>query len=94
MMPGMSEQQDDVARPEIVETPPQQPLSFQLIQAGIEGATGNGSIDRRVEMPRDVRRVCVVAELEDCQHHGLLEFAQYALAPHGMIWEEDASMCQ
>jgi hypothetical protein len=45
-------------------------------------------------MARDVRRVCVVAELEDRQHHRLLEFAQYALAPHEMIWEEGASMCR
>jgi hypothetical protein len=76
-----------------VKSPPQQSLSFQLIQAGIEGATRDRPIDRRVEMPRDVRRVRVIAELEDRQHHGLLEFAQYALAPQGMIWEEDASKC-
>ena len=71
-----------------VQAPPQQPLSFQLIQAGIEGATRDRSIDRRVEMARDVRRVRVVAELEDRQHHRLLEFAQHALAPHEMIWKK------
>ena len=77
-----------------VEAPPQKPLSFQLIQAGIEGATRHRSIDRRVEMARDVRRVCVVAELEDRQHHRLLELAQYALAPHEIVWEEDDAMCR
>jgi len=73
-----------------VHAPPEQSLSFQLIQTGVEGAARDRPIDRRFEMVRDGRRVGVVAELEDRQHHRLLEFAQHALAPHEMTWEEDA----